>query len=213
VTFALEAVRTIAAIARDDGLRFDTAAASAETIREEDVYGGVRVTLGGVLSRAVVRLHVDINVGDPVWPPPQQVRVPRLLGGELIVRGYPLEMVLAEKIVTAIARGTANTRWRDFADIYSLALRHGVDSNTLRQSLLRVAGYREVTLALLKTALAGYAEAAQRRWLAWVKKQRLESAMPTEFSIVLELVASFADPVIAGEPAVGRWDPTRRSWS
>jgi hypothetical protein len=123
-----------------DGLRFDTAAASAETIREEDVYGGVRVTLGGVLSRAVVRLHVDINVGDPVWPPPQQVRVPRLLGGELIVRGYPLEMVLAEKIVTAIARGTANTRWRDFADIYSLMLRHGVDSNTLRQSLLRVAG-------------------------------------------------------------------------
>jgi hypothetical protein len=111
----LEAVRTIAAIARDDGLRFDTAAASAETIREEDVYGGVRVTLGGVLSRAVVRLHVDINVGDPVWPPPQQVRGPRLLGGELIVRGYPLEMVLAEKIVTAIARGTANTRWRDFA--------------------------------------------------------------------------------------------------
>jgi hypothetical protein len=56
------------------------------------------------LSRAIIRLHVDINVGDPVWPPPQQVRVPRLLGGELIVRGYPLEMVLAEKIVTAIAR-------------------------------------------------------------------------------------------------------------
>jgi hypothetical protein len=60
------------------------------------------------LSRAIIRLHVDINVGDPVWPEPQQVHLPRLLGGEMTVRAYPFEMVLAEKIVTAIARGTAN---------------------------------------------------------------------------------------------------------
>jgi hypothetical protein len=64
-----------------------------------------RDTLGGTLSRAVVRLHVDVNVGDPIWPEPQRIKVPRLLEGVLTVRGYPLEMVLAEKIVAAIARG------------------------------------------------------------------------------------------------------------
>lgn len=58
---------------------------------------------------------MDINVGDPIWPEPQEVRLPRLLEGELVIRGYPLEMVLAEKIVTALARGTANTRWRDLS--------------------------------------------------------------------------------------------------
>lgn len=36
------------------------------------------------------------------------------------VVGYPVEMVLAEKVVTATARGTANTRWRDFVDIAAL---------------------------------------------------------------------------------------------
>lgn len=41
-----------------------------------------------------------------------------LRGGEIVVRGYPLAMVHAEKIVTALVRGTANTRWRDFADLY-----------------------------------------------------------------------------------------------
>lgn len=66
----------------------------------------VRVTRR-MLSRATVRLQVDVSVGDPISPEPQHVSLPRLLDGVLQVRGYPLEMALAEKIATAIARGTA----------------------------------------------------------------------------------------------------------
>jgi len=61
----LSAVRTIAAISIDDGMEFDSNSATAETIREDDSYSGIRVTLGGTLSRAVIRFHVDVNVGDP----------------------------------------------------------------------------------------------------------------------------------------------------
>lgn len=123
-------IREIATIAIDDGLVFEAEHATAETIRDDDHYSGVRVTLGGELSRATIRLHVDINVGDPIWPEPQQVRLPRLLDGTVLIRGYPLEMVFAEKIVTALARGTANTRWRDFLDLYVLIRRHDVDAQT-----------------------------------------------------------------------------------
>jgi hypothetical protein len=52
---------------------------SLEVIREEDEYSGIRVTLDGRLSRAAIRLHVDVNVGDPIWPEPQYVSLPRLL--------------------------------------------------------------------------------------------------------------------------------------
>ena len=69
-------IREIAAIAIDDGLVFNAEHATAETIRDDDHYSGVRVTLGGALSRAAIRLHVDINVGDPIWPEPQKVRLP-----------------------------------------------------------------------------------------------------------------------------------------
>jgi len=43
-------------------MEFDSNGATAETIREEDSYSGIRVTLGGTLSRAVIRIHVDVNV-------------------------------------------------------------------------------------------------------------------------------------------------------
>jgi predicted nucleotidyltransferase component of viral defense system len=206
-------IREIAAIAITDGLIFDAEHATAEAIREEDHYSGVRVTLGGELSRASIRLHVDINVGDPIWPEPQQVRLPRLLDGTLLIRGYPLEMVFAEKIVTALARGTANTRWRDFLDLYVLIRRHAVDAQTLRTSMQHVAQYRGVPLSPLKPALAGFPEIAQSRWFSWLRKQRLEAGTPADFATVLEVVISFADPLISNDPAAATWNPLEQAWS
>jgi predicted nucleotidyltransferase component of viral defense system len=209
----LGVVRTIAEISLQDGIAFDPEQATAEVIREEDDYSGIRVTLGGTLSRATVRLHVDVNVGDPIWPEPQHVNLPRLLEGAIRVRGYPLEMVLAEKIATAIARGTANTRWRDFVDLYALAMRHPVNGAIFRASLDRVAQHRKVALTPLASLLMGYSEIGQARWGAWLKKQRLETTIPTEFSAVLDYVVSFADPVIANQSeGRGIWDPGQRRW-
>jgi len=209
----LAVVREIAGISLDDGVEFDPEQATAEVIREEDDYSGIRVTLGGALSRATVRLHVDVNVGDPIWPAPRQVSLPRLLDGVLQVRGYPLEMVLAEKVATAIARGTANTRWRDFVDLYALAMRHPVNSATFRASLDRVAQHRKIALAPLASVLIGYSEIAQTRWIAWLRKQRLETTIPAQFSTVLDYVASFADPIIGGQASgLGTWDPVLHRW-
>jgi predicted nucleotidyltransferase component of viral defense system len=208
----LSAVRTIAAISIDDGMEFDSNSATAETIREDDSYSGIRVTLGGTLSRAVIRFHVDVNVGDPIWPEPQQISIPRLIDGVIVVRGYPLEMVLAEKIVTALERGTANTRWRDFVDIYVLTGRFAIKAQALKSSMQRVAQFRNAELALLRTALDGYAAIAQTRWRAWLRKQHLDNLIPTDFSIVLERVVSFADPLIVQGGVQGDWQPIQGKW-
>ena len=208
----LSAVQTIAAISLEDGMEFDSNGATAESIREKDSYSGIRVTLGGTLSRAVIRFHVDVNVGDPIWPGPQQISVPRLIDGVIVVRGYPLEMVLAEKIVTALERGTASTRWRDFVDIYVLTGRYAINAQTLKSSMQRVAQFRNADLTTLRATLNGYPAIAQTRWRAWLRKQRLDSVIPTDFSIVLERVASFADPLIVGDSAQSDWNPLQGKW-
>jgi hypothetical protein len=91
VESVLDAVRAVAAVPVDDGLVLDPKLATADSIREADVYAGVRMSLTGELSAAL----------------------PRLLDGEIAIAGYPLPMVHAEKLVTAVQRGVANTRWRD----------------------------------------------------------------------------------------------------
>lgn len=106
----LELVRSIVVSQAEpeDGVEFLPDTATAEVIREEGEYSGVRVSMGARLASAILPFHVDVNVGDPIWPAPSTVHVPRLRGGEPIaLAGYPLHMVHAEKIVTAIQRGVA----------------------------------------------------------------------------------------------------------
>ena len=153
------------------------------------------------LATAKIRFHIDVNIGDPLWPKPRKVAVPRLLGGDPIsVVGYSVELVLAEKIVTAVQRGTANTRWRDFVDISRLAAKP-IDVAALRRSIAVVAGHRDADLATLRDVLAGYDKIAQSRWAAWRANQGLDDT-PEAFSDLLAVVVAFADRHIdAAKPA------------
>ncbi|MBS2967126.1 nucleotidyl transferase AbiEii/AbiGii toxin family protein, partial [Actinocrinis puniceicyclus] len=83
-----EVVRAIAAIPLDDGLQIDPDSATAEPIRDEHEYPGVRVTLTATLSAARLTFHVDINIGDPVSPAPQRIVLPKILGGTMELTGY-----------------------------------------------------------------------------------------------------------------------------
>jgi hypothetical protein len=158
------------------------------------------------LAKARPHFHVDVSVGDPIAPAPQELHLPRLLGGE-VVRGYPLVMVYAEKVVTAVARGTVNTRWRDFADICLLSRRHGLAGADLAGSLPHVAHHRQVGLVPLARVLEDYGEIGQARWAAWRKKQQLKVRLPDQFAEVVSAVVTFADPVIAGTASGLSWDP------
>lgn len=195
----------------EDGLAFD-AATTAAAIREEDEYSGVRVSLTASLATARLALHVDVNVGDPIWPGPLDVAIPRLLGGEITMLGYPIAMVLAEKLVTAAQRGAANTRWRDFADIYSLTRTHQLEAGDIHAAVRAVATHRGVETRPLREGLDGYAEAGQTRWTAWRARQHLDERLPAQFAVVVEHVLRFADDCFHDFVAGTTWSFTDSTW-
>ena len=79
----------------DDGLVFDTDAATADIIRDDDEYSGVRITLTATLASAKHSPHIDDNIGDPIWPAPRTAHPPKLLGGTITLAGYPGRFVTA----------------------------------------------------------------------------------------------------------------------
>ncbi len=191
-----EIVNQVIGIRIDDGLEFDPDSTSAEPIRSENAASGGRITLQARLSTARIQFHVDINLGDPIWPDPEPVDLPRILGGKPIrLTGYRVELVLAEKIVTAMQRGTANTRWRDFVDIASLA-DQATNTDKLTEAIHRVAEHRQVTILPLSDTLDGYAPIAQRKWVAWRRKQQLADSTPESFAELLGPIIEFVDPLI-----------------
>ncbi|ACZ31889.1 Domain of unknown function DUF1814 [Xylanimonas cellulosilytica DSM 15894] len=189
-------VRTIIAVDAQDGLHFAADSISSDVIRDEADYTGVRVHLVATLAKARIPVHVDVNFGDPIWPAPQETALPRILGGEVWLLGYPAHMVLAEKIVTAIDRGVANTRWRDFVDIATISRTQTFAGHELAAAIRTVARHRQVEIRLLAEELAGMGDIAQSRWSAWRRKQRLVDGTPEAFQVLLDDVIAFADPVL-----------------
>ncbi len=111
---------------------------SIEEIRAEDEYKGFRVSIDAMMENARIPIKVDITIGDEITPKEVVYTFDLLLEDKSIdILAYNIETVIAEKLETIISRGTANTRMRDFYDIYILlkVQGHNIDSETLVEAI------------------------------------------------------------------------------
>jgi predicted nucleotidyltransferase component of viral defense system len=68
------------------------------------------------------RITVDVGFGDKIAPPPKEVEFPTLLDfPKPKVRVYPVEKVVAEKLQDLVTLGIANSRMKDFCDLWHIA--------------------------------------------------------------------------------------------
>lgn len=106
-------------------------------IRETDDYPGIRVLLKAHYQPISVPLTVDITTGDIITPKAIKYHHNSAFEEKTIyVLAYNLETILAEKLETVLSRGVANTRPRDYYDIYILYTLH---NESLNMKILRVA--------------------------------------------------------------------------
>jgi hypothetical protein len=200
----------IASIEQEDGIDFKTETTSAALIRDQDEYGSIRIAMDASVHSANLRLKIDLSFGDPISPEPTVTQLESMMPGShpITILSFPITMVLAEKIATAASRGTANTRWRDFADILAIVRSNDIDGSTMHESLRVVAEHRKIELRPLAETLTGFGDHAQTRWALWLGRQSLEEQLPGGFEAVLDRVAAFADPVIVNRVTGQVWSPT-----
>ena len=106
-------------------------------IRDEDDYGGFRVDLEAHLENVKERFHVDVATGDPITPSEISYNYkPLLTDRQIDVYAYTIETVLAEKMETILSRVEANSRMRDFYDIYLIYTK---EFNIIRIDILKEA--------------------------------------------------------------------------
>lgn len=198
----------IAAISMEDGVSFDATEISVVLIREGAEYEGVRVSLPTSLDGAELKLRLDLSFGDPVEP--QRIDYPTLLDDQdFRLLGYPLESVIAEKADTMMFLGDANTRDRDYGDVYLLSEIHPVEAKTLRGALDTVAETRHHEIRPLGPLLSTLRETRQQPWEAFRARVGL-TGLPERFSDVVDGVVDFIDGTQA--ESVSRWNPVERRW-
>lgn len=117
-------ISRIISIPIDDGVSFRIKRISE--IMEEADYPGIRVSMETKFDGVITPLKIDISTGDVITPREIRYSFNLMLDNRAIkVWAYNLETVFAEKLETVISRNIANTRMRDFYDIYILQKLYG----------------------------------------------------------------------------------------
>ncbi len=112
-------VEEICNINLEDNVKFKII--SLKEIMEDFEYPGIRVMLEATLDRMRQPVKIDISTDDVITPGAIQYEY-KLMFEErgISLRTYNIETLLAEKIQTILVRGIANTRMRDYYDVYEL---------------------------------------------------------------------------------------------
>ncbi|MEX2324027.1 MAG: nucleotidyl transferase AbiEii/AbiGii toxin family protein [Acidimicrobiia bacterium] len=209
--------RSVAQIVRTevepDGLEFDEGSIRGEEIREGQEYAGVRVRLRASLAGARIPLQVDVAFGDVVSPEPRTVEYPTLLAlAAPRLRAYPPEPVVAEKFQALVALGMANTRMKDFYDLWLLAERMRFDGPPLRQAMEATFRQRDTPVPLdppvALTAEFHDDASKQQQWAAFLTRSDLQApALPAVIERVRTFLLPPAASIARGESFDEIWQP------
>ena len=131
-----EAFSAILAIDGGDGLIYDAANLTAAPIREDQVYAGMRLRTTAYLGTTQIPITVDLGFGDALGDPKYQIDYASLLDFPAAsIRAYSPATVIAEKFQAVVALGIANSRMKDFYDLWTLPKAVKIDSQELADTI------------------------------------------------------------------------------
>lgn len=184
--------REIVAIPADDGLIYDGASLTAEPIRENQQYGGIRLRTTATLAGARIPIAIDVGFGDATEPGLQEIDLPVLLDMPAPhLFAYSPETVIAEKFEAIVRLGLANSRLKDYYDMWALLATREFGQERLARAINATFERRATVLPAGTpdglTSRFAASNARQTQWLAFIRN--VEHEAPSLDIVVAELEA------------------------
>lgn len=198
----------------DDGVVFDETSVTVEEIREDQQYGGLRVSMRGRLGNIRLPIQVDVGFGDAVTPAPKRGPFPVLLDfPPPMLRLYPRETVVAEKTEAMVRLGLVNSRMKDYYDLWVLIRGFEYDGELLKRAVVATFARRKTDLpAAVPAGLSDeFASDRQKQiqWTAFLRRTHAQAPVGLDFTMVVSEVRSFLLPLLVAaaqsQPFITKW--------
>ena len=172
-----EVVSAVCGVAvNPDGIEFNRDSIEVSRIKEDADYEGVRVLFNATLARARIPMQLDIGFGDVITPGPTEVEYPTMLDFPApVLRAYPKETVVAEKLEALTALGLLNSRMKDYYDLSLLSRMYPFDGERLADAIIATFRHRRTTIQAEPIGLTkAYCDDPARviQWRAFVRRSR-----------------------------------------
>ena len=191
--------KKICDIELEDGIIFKSDTVNVNEIRKEANYPGLRVNLLAMIENMRSPIQIDIGFGDAVTPKPEEMEYPTVLSEFTAprLRAYPRYTVVAEKLEILSKLGVANSRMKDYFDLWFLAHHSDFKGDVLQRSIKATFKKRQTEIPneepLGLTDIFSKNTQKQEQWLAFLQKNSLKAP---PLNNVVHFLSGFLSPVI-----------------
>jgi predicted nucleotidyltransferase component of viral defense system len=162
-------------------------------------YLGASISMLGNFGKIRFKVSIDLGFGDLVRDIKKEIILLANAKGPLFEKTiqlncYPQEFIFSEKLETVIYRGAANSRMKDFHDLYSMISEgKSLDIKTLEESITLVFAHRKTSLHLPIWFSGEEIKSLESYWASYYQKlnhRALKMPPPLAFP---ELIRSIND--------------------
>lgn len=184
----------------EDGVTFDAKSIQTEEISLDKEYNGVKVTIVAYLDTINKPISIDIGFGDVITPQAEIIDYPILLDDKpsCPIKAYSMETVIAEKFEAMITLSEANSRMKDFYDVYHLLTTREFDIEILTEAVIATCHNRQTQWVVdhpLFTESFATNPLRNSQWKAYLKRIKVTDEIP--FSYVMETISKYLQPIIS----------------
>lgn len=202
----------------EDGVSFDVKGITAERIKEDADYEGVRIKIPASLGRMKKVLQLDIGFGDVIVPKPRDIQYPVLLNmAQPHIFVYSTESVISEKFEAMISLSVANSRMKDFYDINTLLTTENFDGRVMYEAVLETCQRRGTHLEKehpLFTEKFANDLPRIKQWKTFLR--RIGADQSLEFPLVMLHIREFLYPIylsiLKEDDYFRMWDSKLLKW-
>lgn len=181
----------------EDGILFDVSSLKATRIIEFKKYPGINIVIEGYLDRTRITVQIDIGFGDVVYPEVKIMEYPTLLDQQApIIQTYSKESIIAEKFQAIVSLGNANSRMKDFYDIYALLHSFEFQSDMLSEAIKETFENRKTSFDTITAFEDAFCSGPYRKtmWTSFLKAKNI--FVVAELEEVISDIKHFLSPLI-----------------
>jgi len=217
VEYMKKVFEDIFSINSDDALQYNLDTLNVIDITEFKKYHGVNVSIMAYLDRTEVLVSIDIGFGDIVYPDRLKIEFPILLDMDAPeIYAYSISSAISEKFEAIVSLGDANSRYKDFYDIYILGVRYDLDGAELKESIKETFEHRGTEFDDIYAFTDDFlkSEIHQRRWKSFLKKKKALVTVELDevVSIIKAMLLPIVDSITSGTDYYLKWNHTSGSW-
>ena len=181
----------------EDGITFDLESIKAEQTQIDADFEGIRVKFVGYLGRSRIPMQLDIGFSAVITSRAELVAYPVLLPDQksILVKSYPKESVISEKLHAMVHHAELNSRWNDYYDIWLISETFELESSSIQKAIEKTFEKRRTELPIERPAAltTEFASTNETRWKNFLKKMNLENNNVNDFVNIVEKIWIFLE--------------------